>query len=266
MKFSIYLIAVLALISCKKESNLNNLLINERINASELFSASTTLTQVFADSLNTLASDFNLKKIEGVVDRNSSIIEEFNDIASARLFLQNLERSEVVNENKPLSIPNNSNSQSGFSPRWGYVAPIDFQFEIPSRIFKFREWSWRSPVGFVISGYLHASSPRKSSANSVWFEQWELKEMNVNLYGPRIFTSWESSYSYFQRLYTGSHGQFSFAGTVSMVVLIKDIGTIYSIPLSGRIVAKMGPYYVNYFGDVESSPYSTQMVSYYVSR
>ncbi|MGJ1318303.1 hypothetical protein ACR776_07010 [Sphingobacterium spiritivorum] len=258
--------AVFALISCKEESEINNLLNKERISASKLFSASTTLTQVFADSLNALASDFNLKKVDGEVDRNSSVVEEFNDVASARLFLQNLERSEVVNENKPLNMSNNSISQSGFSPRWGYVAPINFQFEIPSRIFRFREWSWRSPVGFVISGYLHASGPRKSSSNSVWFEQWELKEMNVNLYGPRIFTSWESSYKYFQRLYTGSHGQFSFAGTVSMVVLIKDIGTIYSIPLSGRIVAKMEPYYINYFGDVESSPYSTQMISYYVSR
>lgn len=261
-------------VSCDKKTD-NFLTSEDKVKLSKTNVLSNALSQSFKDSINNLVEDFNLTRYSEPIDQSNVMKEEFNDVASARIFLENFEKSEIVNEHKPIpsTAANTSKENGNIVAQQAFMdsplANIDFQFSIPSRTFKFASWQWTSPVGFVVQGYLTAYNPVYYSGSGTRFREWKLESMNVHLYGATLFTSYQPSYAYFQPQFMGHNGDFRFAGTVSLHIIIKDIGTIYSIPITGRIMASMGPYYRFSSGwnyEYDGSFGYTQMLYYYISR
>ena len=289
MKFkkTLFLLAATTLFvgaSCQKDSQIENLdtgNVKNKLSKATYAKASAQYGNSFADSVNNLLQEFSLTQVNQPIDKTTDIVQEFKDVASAKAFLDNLSKSSIVDDNKKVPMPtataetsainiskraNTPNKKKGYL--WDPIpSPVMFQFYIPSRRFVFLKWSWDSPVGFVVQGYLNGHEPIKYHNVGVRFNKFTDGEFNVYLYGPHAFTTYEKSYTNFRQLSQTNLGEFNFAGTVSLVVMIKDLGTLYTFPVMGRIMANMGPYPVmNSMGDVYGGQEYTQMQYYYVTK
>lgn len=277
--------AILTAVSCQKDPEIENLdtrNVKNKLSKATYAKASAKYGNSFADSVNNLLQDFSLTQVNQPIDKTNDIVEEFKDVASAREFLDNLSKSSIVDDGRNLpksngntfELPTNlkvtkkatdpSKKKAGL---WDPMdSPLQFQFYIPSRKFVFLNWSWTSPVGFIIQGYLKGSDPIRYLGMGVRFNKYEIGEFDVNLYGPHVFTTYTRSHAFFQHYPGGYSGIFAFGGTVSLVVMIKDLGTLYSIPVQGRIFAQLGPYPLMMGGGANGAYQYTQMQGYYVTR
>lgn len=277
--------AILTAVSCQKDPEIENLdtgSVKNRLSKATYAKASAKYGNVFADSVNNLLQEFSLTQVNQQIDKTKDIVQEFKDVASAREFLDNLSKSSIVDDGKhlPRAAENGLDSLADANimkkaadqpKKKAYYNPfadiLQFQFYIPSRRFVFLNWSWNSPVGFVLQGYVSASEPFRLWGQGVRFDKFSLGEFEVYLYGPHIFTNYQKGYTYIEHIPKSYMATFNWSGNVSLVVMIKDLGTLYSFPVTGRVLADMGPYPVDSFtGYVNGSSQYTQMKAYYVTK
>lgn len=290
MKFKkpLFLLAATTLfvgVSCQKDSQIENLdtgNVKNKLSKATYAKASAQYGNSFADSVNNLLQEFSLTQVNQPIDKTTDIVQEFKDVASAREFLDNLTKSSIVDDGNhlPKATEDGSDSSSDVNiakkatdqPKKkayynAFADVLQFQFYIPSRRFVFLNWSWNSPVGFVIQGYVNATEPIRYWGQGVRFDKFDVGEFNVYLYGPHAFTTYDKGYTYIEHIPRSYLATFNWAGNVSLVVMIKDLGTLYSFPVRGRIVADMGPYPVDSFsGYVDGSPQYTKMQAFYVTK
>lgn len=195
------------------------------------------------DDLTELRNQFKLEHVDVIPSGIPSV--SFNSIEEAKAFLENAENS-TFEQKKPTEIPVNKMANKNFTKSTASQlmgGSSGFTLFLPNASLiiakKFR-YDW--PSGFVIMGNLEGDGV--VSTGSRWsFNKIRCENPTIDPYGFTFMTSWQTNNIYFQqRGGFGTEATIRFSGMLKIVLVIKDLGEVYSRPMSGIVIARFGPW------------------------
>lgn len=255
MKKTIFLslLAIISIYGCKKETP-------PEVKSSKLKipTQQSNISTIRLDSLTSLRNDFNLEEISTIPADIPK--EEFKSIEEARAFLTNVTNGKFEQKTATSTLKITNNNMA----RWageGY-----FYLMLPHASIKVGNFRFDWPSGFILTGDIQGDGTYVNNDGRWGYDRMWCNGPKVESYGFTWLSSFESTNVSFRQIYSGaSLVDIRFSGMLKIVVLVGDIGHIYSRPINSTVVAKLGPWPRGMGGDL-SVDNAHNFVQSYISR
>lgn len=219
-----------------------------------------TTDQLLTDSLTVLRNEFGLEHVD--VIPTGAIKIDFTSVADAKQFLTDMGKSEVELGNTKPRVSSNSEQSIDYIPKLTKTNDFvssgshSYSLDIPNATLIIGNKRINLYGGFNISGSIDGDGVFGVGCCRYQFSRFRSDNVTVDMYGFTFARTWTTSYATFRQLLSGSgDAQISFSGSMSFVLVVKEIGEVYRRTYSGLAIASFGPYAKDTFNNGNNMPY-----------